>query len=198
MATVSLFIISVLSLLLFPPTTTAYIYDEPSLMWRFVSFFTHMVSHGGWAHLLGNFMFGFPYMFYLEYKLKSTKKFIRTFVFFGGIALLTQILFDLFALFKPIGLIGSSGAIFGIVGAALMSYRGFKPIELAAKALLIFHIITQAQAAYYNLIFPIGVASGAHLGGLLAGVWFSYRHLNRGPSHSQKRSRGSRRFLPKR
>jgi membrane associated rhomboid family serine protease len=197
-ATVSLFIIGVISLLLFPPTTTAYIYSEPSVIWRFVSFFTHMVSHGGWAHLLGNFMFGFPYMFYLEYKLKSTKKFIRTFVFFGGAALLTQILFDMFALFKPLGLIGSSGAIFGVTGAVLMGYRGPKPIELTAKALLIFHIVTQAQAAYYNLTYPIGVASGAHLGGLLAGVWFSNRHLNPGPNHFQKLLRGLRRFLPKR
>lgn len=197
MATLGLFLTSVLSLLIFDPFTTAYLYDEPSLLWRFVTLFTHIVSHGSLAHLLGNFIFGLPYLFYMEYRLKSPKKFIRLFFALGIYAWLFQIAFDQFSTYKSLGLIGSSGAIFGIVGAALMSYRGFKPIQLAAKALLIFHVVTQAQAAFTNVMFPTGIASAAHLGGLIGGILFSHYRLNRGPSRSRKQPRGVRRFLPK-
>lgn len=198
MATLSLFLVSVLSLLLFEPIVTAYLYAEPFLVWRFVTLFTHMVSHSSWAHLLGNFVFGAPYMFYLEKRLNSSKKFIRLFFALGFAAWFSQWLFDKIALFKTMGLIGSSGAIFGLVGAALMCYRGPKIIEFAARSLLVFHIITQAQLAWFSLSFPMGVAYAAHLGGLLAGAWFSYRHLRRGPNHFRKLRRVLRRFLPKR
>lgn|GEM_PF-3223118 len=196
-ATLCLFAVSVLSLLLFDPVVTAYVYDEPTFQWRFVTLFTHMVSHGGWAHLLGNFLFGAPYMLYLEHRLQSSKKFIRLFFCAGLVALLFQYIFNEMAIIKSSGLIGSSGAIFGLVGAALMGYRGPRAVQLTAKAILIFHIITQGQAAWVSLVWADGVAYAAHFGGILAGVWFSYHHLNRGPSRSQKRRCGQRRSLPK-
>lgn len=198
MVTLWLFIVGVISLKLFPPEVTAYIYNEPSLIWRFVSLFTHMVSHGSWGHLLGNFIFGAPYMLYLEARIKSAKKFTRLFFLFGFSAWLMQIAFDHFSLFESRGLIGSSGAIFGIVGATLMCYRGPWFLELAARGLLIFHVVTQAQAAWFALSWPMGVASGAHLGGLLAGILFSHLYLNRGPSRFQKLLRDLRRSLLKR
>lgn len=175
MASIALFLIGVLSLLLFDPSITAYVYDEPSLKWKFVSFFTHIVSHGNWDHLLGNYIAGAPYLIYLETKLKSTKKFIRLFFIFGASAWTCQLLLTKLSLFKSVGLIGSSGAIFGVIGASLMSYKGPRPIEIAARSLLAFYVITQAQMALISLYWPVGVGYGAHLGGLLAGMTFSLR-----------------------
>lgn len=197
-ATLGLFLAGVLSLLLFHPTTTAYLYAEPLLRWKFVTLFTHMLSHSSWSHLLGNYLFGAPYMIYLEYRLKSAKKFIRLFFWTGFVAFLCQYVANELSLFKSSGLIGSSGAIFGLVGASLMCYRGPRAAEITAKAILIFHIASQAEAAYASLVFPMGVAYAAHLGGLLSGAWFSYRHLRRGPNHFRKLRRALRRFLPKR
>lgn len=198
MATIGLFLVGVLSLSLFDPTTTAYLYSEPLLRWKFVTLFTHMLSHGSWPHLIGNYLFGAPYMFYLEYRLKSTKKFIRLFFWLGFVAFFFQYVANEFSVFKSNGLIGSSGAIFGLVGAALMCYRGPRVIEIAAKAILIFHIVSQANATLESFVFPTGVAFAAHLGGLLAGAWFSYHHLRQGPNHFRKLRRALRRFLPKR
>lgn len=175
MASIALFLVGVVSLLLFDPTTTAYLYNEPLFRWKFVSLFTHIVSHANWDHLLGNYLFGAPYLIYLETKVKSFKKFIRLFFAFGFSAWACQFLLSKFSIFEGVGLIGSSGAIFGVIGAALMSYKGPRPIELAARAILIFHVVTQAQMAIMSLVWPVGVGYGAHLGGLLAGIAFSLR-----------------------
>lgn len=174
-ASISLFLVGVLSLLLFDPITTAYIHNEPSAMWRFVNLFTHIVSHGSWSHLLGNYIFGAPFLIYLETKMKSTKKFVRLFFILGFASLALQSVFNYFSSFQSLGLIGSSGAIFGVVGAALMSYKGPRPIELAARSMLIFHVVNQAQMAFISLHFPMGIGFAAHLGGLLAGIAFSLR-----------------------
>jgi len=176
MASIALFLVGVLSLLFFDPTVTAYIHGEPSYMWRFVTFFTHMVSHGSWGHLFGNYIFGAPFMLYLEYKLKSTKKFVRLFFALGACAFIFQAAFNYLSAFKSLGLIGSSGAIFGLVGAALSMYDGPKPVRLAARCLLAFYLFSQLQLAMISLIFPMGIAYAAHFGGLVGGVLFTLHH----------------------
>jgi membrane associated rhomboid family serine protease len=196
MATIALFLVGVLSLLLFDPVVTAYLYNEPSWMWRFVNVFTHMVSHGNWDHLIGNFIFGAPFMLYLEHKLKSTKTFVRLFFGLGLCAFFSQLLLDSVSLFHSSGMIGSSGAIFGLTGAALILYDGPKPIQIAAKVLTCFYVLTQAQAAIISTIFPLGVAYGAHLGGLIGGILFSLhrrrRHLRLCRQNRANRSRKRR------
>lgn len=176
MATLWLFIVGVLSLVFFEPLKTAYIHNDPSLLWRFVTLFTHMVSHGNWEHLIGNFSFGAPFMIYLEHKLKDTKKFVRLFFAIGFCSLVFQCIFNLFTPFQSAGLIGSSGAIFGLVGAALMLYDGPRPLMAVAKSLAIFYLYSQFQLALASLYWPMGVAYAAHFGGLVAGIAFSLHH----------------------
>lgn len=179
MVTLVLFLIGVLSMITLDPIATAYLHNEPSTVWRIMTIFTHMVSHGSWDHLMGNFLFGGPYLLYLEHKLKDTKKFVRAFVMFGLSALSLQIIFEQFSIFNSVGVIGSSGAIFGVVGAALMLPKSNKIVNLLAKTLLIFFIYSQASSAKLSLVWPVGIAYAAHLGGLLAGVVFSLRHRPR-------------------
>jgi len=175
MATIALFLLGVISLLCFDPSVTAYIYGETSLKWKFVTLFTHIVSHGNWSHLIGNFIFGGPYLLYLEHKLKSTKKFVRLFFVFGFAAFAFQYIVSQFSMFPGLGLIGSSGAIFGVIGYSLNLRKKSKVINLLSKSLLCFFIITQAMSAHQSLYWPDGVAYAAHLGGLLAGVALSLR-----------------------
>lgn len=176
MATLCLFIVGVLSLVFFEPIKTAYVHGDPSLVWRFVTLFTHMVSHGSWDHLIGNFSFGAPFMIYLENKLKDTKKFVRLFFAIGLCSFLFQCIFNTITFFPAMGLIGSSGAIFGLVGAALMLYDGPKPLRIAAKMVTFLYVFSQFQLARASLYWPMGTAYAAHLGGLLAGITFSLHH----------------------
>ena len=193
MATLALFIVGVISLVCFDPLVTAYVYNEPLLMWKFVSFFTHMVSHGSWTHLIGNYTFGAPFMLYLEHKLKSTKTFVRLFFALGTCSFLLQTVFNQFSMFQSMGLIGSSGAIFGLVGAALAIYDGPMPIKIAARSLLVFYIFTQFQLAMFSLIFPMGVAYAAHLGGLLGGLSFVILRHRRRHSRQNRANRSQKR-----
>lgn len=192
MATLALFIVGVISMVCFSPEVTAYINNEPSLIWKFVTFFTHMVSHGSWDHLFGNFIFGAPFMLYLEHKLKNTKTFVRLYFVLGACAFLMQSVFNRFAILQSMGLIGSSGAIFGIIGASLAMYDGPKPLRLAARALLTFHLFTQLQLAMIALIFPMGVAYAAHFGGLLGGTIFAILHHYHHRRHQSRQIRANR------
>ena len=191
MATIGFFLIGVFSLLLFDPMTTAYLNHESSWVWWFVSLFTHMVSHGSWGHLLGNYTMGTPYMLYLENKLNNTKLFVRLFFVLGFCALLGQKIADQFSLFETRGLIGSSGAIFGLIGATLALYEGPKVLKIAARSLLVFFIVTQFLSAKAALSWPMGVAYAAHLGGLIGGVLFSlhYRRRHPRPCHRSRAKR---------
>lgn len=175
MATLVLFLVGVVSLLCFDPSVTAYIYGETSWMWKFVTLFTHIVSHGSWNHLIGNFIFGGPYLLYLEHKLKNTKKFVRLFFVLGFAAFVSQYSMSQFSMFPGLGLIGSSGAIFGMIGYALNLRKKSRVINLLSKCLLCFFIVTQAISMHQSLYWPDGVAYAAHLGGLLAGVALSLR-----------------------
>lgn len=179
MATLGLFIVGVFSLLFFDPIQTAYFHNEPSIVWKLVNLVTHMVSHGNWAHLTGNFIFGAPFMIYLEHRLKCTKTFVRLFFALGLGALGTQILVNQIAAFPSMALIGSSGAIFGLVAAALCMYDGPKLLKLAARALVTYHAVTQLQMTLFSLLIPLGVAYGAHFGGIVFGILFTYLHHRR-------------------
>ena len=100
MVTVVLFLIGVVSLLLFDPGQTAFYYKAPITFSWFVKLFSHMVSHGNWKHLMGNFIYGFPYMLYIEHKMQDWKRFLKIFFFCGWIALLGQFLVSKFSMFE--------------------------------------------------------------------------------------------------
>jgi len=179
MVTLVLFLVGVVSMITLDPAITAYSHQEPSIIWRFTNLFTHIVSHANWEHLIGNFLFGGPYLLYLEQQVKSAKTFTRAFFGFGFAALVCYLIFDQFSQYHSVGIIGSSGAIFGVVGAALMCPKKNKTTNILAKLLLLFFIFSQASEAITSITQPTPVAYAAHLGGLIAGVLFSYHRHRR-------------------
>lgn len=203
MVSLILLLVGVASLGMFSPNSTAfYYYDPVSFKW-FLRIFTHMVSHGDVYHLAGNFLFGFPFMLYAEYRLKNWKAFLKLFFYCGLAALAGQRLLEAFSPLKSIGVIGSSGAIFGIAAFSLAIANETKPLRLFSLAALSFYLFTQGQATYLQLKgLTWGIAYGAHFAGMLAGIaiaWLIRRRLRPCPhkdrqdqSRSRKRSRGVR------
>lgn len=193
MITLALFLVGVVSLLFFDPNTTAFYYVKPDgIMW-FIRIVSHMVSHGNLRHLLGNFLFGLPFMLYAEYRLQDSKKFLKLFFYTGLVALVGQRLIDMFSVLPAQAVIGSSGAVFGVVAFALAIANENKWIRLMSLSTLAFHIHNQAMLTWYSLQgLTWGVAFGAHLCGILAGVLCAIilrRHLARRPRRGSSRSR---------
>lgn len=193
MITLALFLTGVVSLLAFDPNTTAFYYSQPDGVLWFVRIISHMVSHGNFKHLMGNYMFGLPFMLYAEYRLQDNVKFIKLFFYTGLAALVGQRLIDLFAVYPSMGVIGSSGAVFGIVAFSLSIANENKWIRLMSFSTLAFHIYNQGMLTWYSIKgFTFGVAFGAHLCGILAGIVCAIilrRHLRRrrrGSSRSRK------------
>jgi membrane associated rhomboid family serine protease len=64
--------------------------------------------------------------------------------------------------------VGASGAVFGLMGAAvvIMRARGFDPMASGIPALIALNLLI-------TFVFP-GIAIGGHIGGLVAGVIAGY------------------------
>jgi membrane associated rhomboid family serine protease len=203
MISLILLLVGIVSLGLFEPGTTAFYYYEPVSFKWFLQIFTHMVSHGDVYHLAGNFLFGFPFMLYAEYRLKNWKTFLRLFFYCGLTALAGQRVVEMFSPIQSMGVIGSSGAIFGIAAFALSIANETKPLRLFSLAALAFYLVTQAEATYASIEgLTWGVAYGAHLAGMLAGIagaFLTRRRLHPclpmdrlNQSQAQKKPRGAR------
>ena len=150
MITLALFLTGVLSLIFFDPSVTAFYYKKPDgIMW-FIRIFTHMVSHGNLRHLLGNFLFGLPFMLYAEYRLQDHKKFLKLFFYCGLAAVLGQGIIDRFSVLPAMGVIGSSGAVFGIVAFALAIANENKWVRIMSLSTLAFHIYNQGMLTWYS------------------------------------------------
>jgi len=190
MITLALFLTGVVSLLIFDPNFTAFYYTKPDgIMW-FVRIFSHMVSHGHFRHLMGNYMFGLPFMLYAEYRLKDNVKFLKLFFYTGLAALVGQRIIDSWSMLPALGVIGSSGAVFGVVAFSLAIANENKWIRLMSLSTLAFHIYNQGMLTYYSIQgWTFGIAFGAHLSGILAGIAAAIilRH------HLRRRRQGSRR-----
>lgn len=124
---------------------------------------TYQVSHGSWSHLIGNFKFGLPFMLYLEYRL-GRKQFLE-FYFICGIA---SALLNLIIMGPDTGMIGSSGAIFGVAVGACLAFGESLQEHLLAVA--VFSVLFIPQLALAPMQPILGVAFYGHIGGGLAGL----------------------------
>jgi membrane associated rhomboid family serine protease len=136
---------------------------------------TYMFVHGNLMHLLLNmwilYMFGKP----VEEKLGSYA-FLKLYILSGVIGALSWVMFNLKS---TVPVIGASGAVFGVMGAALLFPNMqilliFPPVIMKVKTL----VICLAIVDFLMLYSPqTGIAHLAHLGGLLGGFLFTKRAL---------------------
>lgn len=161
-----------------PDFTEAFIFapllafQEP---WRFI---TSMFLHGGIMHLFFN---GFALLLFgnvVERRIGS-KQFIILYFVSGLIGGLAYYATYLLGIIPPIPALGASGAIFGCLGAAAIMfpemriYVYFIPMKMKHAAILFVFLEFFGS---FNL--ASGVASAAHLGGLLFGLAYAW-FLNR-------------------
>ncbi|MEM4367055.1 MAG: rhomboid family intramembrane serine protease [Candidatus Anstonellales archaeon] len=155
--------------LLIPGLTEA-LYFEPSKVfsepWRWIS---SMFLHGGFMHI---FLNGFALLMFgpiVERKL-SASQFLALYFASGIAGSLFYYLSIVAGIIPPIPALGASGAIYGILGAAavlfpdMVVYTYFVPLRMRYAAIL---------WAFLALIGSFdagsGIASAAHLGGLVVG-----------------------------
>jgi membrane associated rhomboid family serine protease len=111
---------------------------------------------------MGNYMFMIPYALFLEHKL-GRLKFTLFYFACGILAAASQVLGD-----APGGMIGSSGAAFGVfAGACAMFDRTF--VE-RCLAFLLLGLAVMQQFEMATSDFGASVAYWAHFGGALGGL----------------------------
>ena len=139
---------------------------------------THMFAHGGITHLLFNmwglYIFGKP----LEQRLGGNR-FLHIYFMSGLIGAATWLLFNWN---NPAPMLGASGAVFGIMAAAAMSFPNLQymllipPIPMKLKTLAVvfgaIEVILLLQRTAQHQVG--GVARLAHLGGMLGGFIYIY------------------------
>jgi len=153
------------------------IVSEP---WRIV---TSMFLHGGFLHLLlnawGLFLFGS-----LVEKRAGEAEFFKIFIIAGIIGSVGYWMAYAAGIIPNMPALGASGAIFGIIGAAavlfpdLVIYVWFFPMRMREAAIL-FAVLE----LYGTMTMTTsGIASAAHLGGLIFGYaymkWRSQRMVD--------------------
>ncbi len=129
--------------------------------------FTHMVGHGGWAHLIGNYSFGLPSMMYLEGRI-GRNKFLEVFFLCGAFGALLNCI-----LMGNVPMIGSSGAIAGTFAAACCLFGKTKIEHVVALAALTCFFVAQV-VSWPEEAFT-GVAFMAHIGGALMGMLLMHK-----------------------
>lgn len=169
-AAVQLFLINFVILLVANDTLVAYgaVYRGTEIgIWTLWQVFTSMFLHGGLMHLLGNYFFFLPAALYLEHKM-GKRQFLKFYIATG---LCSSLMWIASGLFGVSGAIGSSGAVYGCIGGALLmlgitNEGGWK--KAVAVYGLAFAITTQFLLTCVSVVLPMGTAYFGHMGGCWA------------------------------
>ncbi|MBN2478352.1 rhomboid family intramembrane serine protease [Candidatus Micrarchaeota archaeon] len=167
-------IIAVFLLQILMPGITEEFYLDPSTVlqkpWTIV---TSMFLHGGLTHLFFNGYALFLFGLILERKIGGNE-FIKLYFASGIIAGLVYVL-TVFLGAPAIPALGASGAIYGVLGAVavlrpdMKIFFFFFPMKMKYAAVLWVIIEFLGTFNPYS-----GIASAAHLGGLVAGLVYAY------------------------
>ena len=152
--------------------------------WEFVTPFTSMFLHGGWAHLLGNMLALYVFGDNVEDRLGSGR-YLVFYLLCGLVAAFAHVVINAES---TVPTIGASGAISGVVAAYLVFYPTARVITLVLLFFLPWFV--QIPATIYigfwflsqllNGVLTVvkgqqamgGVAWWAHVGGFVAGLAF--------------------------
>ena len=162
------------------PVTSLFIFDPLlalSQPWRFI---TSMFLHGSLTHLFFNAYALFLFGNVLETQV-SKKDYL---IIYFGAGLLGGLLYYasyLLGIIPPIPALGASGAIYGLLGAVaillpnMRIFFWFIPMKMRYAAIL---WLVLEFVGTFNI--ASGIASAAHLGGLIFGLAYAY-YISRRP-----------------
>ena len=165
--------------------------DGPDPIW--LTLFSSMFMHGGWAHLGGNMLFLFIFGDNLERRFGSIL-YIAFYLICGVIAAFAQILTNTQSIIPTLG---ASGAISGVLAGYLVYFPqnrvrvlvGFRYVtEVPALMMIGLWIVLQLISGFGAIAVTDetagGVAYWAHIGGFVAGLVLAFvlRAFGRGPT----------------
>jgi membrane associated rhomboid family serine protease len=152
--------------------------------WEFVTPFTSMFLHGGWAHLLGNMLALYVFGDNVEDRLGSGR-YLVFYLLCGLTAAFTHVFVNPGS---SVPTIGASGAISGVLAAYLIFYPTARVITLVPLFFLPWFVQIPAivylgfwfLSQLFNGVLTVvsghqalgGIAWWAHVGGFLAGLAF--------------------------
>jgi membrane associated rhomboid family serine protease len=150
---------------------------------EFVTIFSSMFMHAGWAHLLGNMLYLWIFGDNVEDRL-GHGMFLAFYILCGLGATFAQLAFSLGS---SVPNLGASGAIAGVLGAYLVMFprgrvsvlMGRAVIPMSALIVIGFWIVIQifSQVSVFTASSQTeggGVAYMAHIGGFVAGVVLAF------------------------
>jgi membrane associated rhomboid family serine protease len=176
-----------------PDGSVATIVEAPGPNPIWLTLFTSMFMHGGWAHLGGNMLFLFIFGDNVERRLGSLL-YLAFYLVCGVLASLAQVATNPESVIPSLG---ASGAISGVLAAYLVYFP-----QNRVRVLVGFRFVTEVPAlmmiglwALIQFISGIGsiavtdqttggVAYFAHIGGFVAGLVLAFllRAVGRGPT----------------
>jgi membrane associated rhomboid family serine protease len=152
--------------------------------WEFVTPFTSMFLHGGWAHLIGNMLALYVFGDNVEDRMGSGR-YLVFYLLCGLVAAFAHVVVNAES---AVPTIGASGAISGVLAAYLVFYPAarvitlvllfFLPwfVEIPATLYLGFWFLSQLLNGVLTVVKGQqamgGVAWWAHVGGFVAGLAF--------------------------
>jgi membrane associated rhomboid family serine protease len=158
----------------FPPFSEIFsLTPSLALSGQYYQFISYMFLHGNLMHIVLNMfvfaIFGFP----LELTL-GRKRFLTVYIVSGiGSAVFYILIMTLMMGFLDIGLLGASGAIFGVLAAYAFKYPRqwvyiLGLIPLPASVLIVFLLIEETFLGVLSL--QPGIANFGHVGGIITGL----------------------------
>ena len=165
-----------------PDGTSAVIEEAPGPSPIWLTLFTSMFMHGGWAHLGGNMLFLFVFGDNVERYLGSLK-YIVFYVICGIVAAYAQILTNPESVIPTLG---ASGAISGVLAAYLVFFprnrvRVLVGMRFVTEVPALMMIGLWALLQFVSGVGAIavseqtgGVAYWAHIGGFVAGLILAF------------------------
>lgn len=148
---------------------------------EFITIFTSMFMHAGWAHLLGNMLYLWIFGDNVEDRIGHVK-FLIFYLICGLAATFAQVAVNSAS---SVPNLGASGAISGVLGAYLVMFpngrvnvlMGRGLVQLPALVVLGLWIVLQLFLGFGSLSSPTeggGVAYMAHIGGFVAGLVMAF------------------------
>lgn len=148
---------------------------EPTPISVYITLFTSMFMHGGWAHLLGNMWFLWIFGDNIEQDL-GRLRYVIFYLLTGVLAGMAHVLSDTSSL---IPCLGASGAISGVMGAYLVLHAQRRVTVLIGYThMQVPGFVAVGMWFVFQVIQGLGVlggggggvAYGAHIGGFIAGA----------------------------
>jgi len=144
--------------------------------WRFIS---SMFLHGGYMHIFFNAYALFLFGSILERKL-SKSQFLTLYFVAGLVGGLAYYMTYILGIIPSVPALGASGAIYGILGACAVMFPNmrifvyFIPMKMKYAA-----VLWVALELFGSFNINSGIASAAHLGGLVFGLAFAWYVANK-------------------